>query len=247
VLHKHPVLVERGSFRPATKLTLDLLERAREQFTLEPDVRGQRPVVLAEMTLRNLLAAGSVDHSDFLARADILRALGLDVLISRFQPYHELAEYLAAYTDRMIGLAVGLPNVREIADEKYYTDLPGGVLESMGRLFKRFVKMYVYPTRDPVSGEIQTIERAPVPPPWHHLRDLLLDIHRLEGIRGYDEAYLSIRTPDVLARIEKGDPSWERLVPPAVADIINAKKLFGWAEASGPACPLRSQATGDAG
>ena len=32
----------------------------------------------------------------------------------------------------MIGLAVGLPGVREIADEKYYTDLPGGVLESMG-------------------------------------------------------------------------------------------------------------------
>jgi hypothetical protein len=29
VLHKKPILVERGSFRPATKLTLDLLNRAR--------------------------------------------------------------------------------------------------------------------------------------------------------------------------------------------------------------------------
>ena len=246
VLHKRPVLVERGSFRPATKLTLDLLEHAREQFILEPEVRGQEPVVLAEMTLRNLLAAGSVDHLDFLARADILRALGIDVLISRFQPYYELAEYLATYTDRIIGLAVGLPSMREIADEKYYTDLSGGVLESIGRLFKRSVKMYVYPTRDPVSGKIQTIERAPVPPPWHHLRDFLLDIHRLEAIRGYDEAYLSIRTPDVLARIEKGDPSWQRLVPPAVADIIKAKKLFGWAETSGPAGRLQSRSAGDA-
>ena len=80
-----------------------------------------------------------------MARADILAVLGIDVLISRFQPYYQLADYLAAYTDRMIGLAVGLPAVREMAEEKYYTDLPGGVLESMGRLFKRSVKMYVYP------------------------------------------------------------------------------------------------------
>jgi hypothetical protein len=29
VLYKRPILVERGSFRPATNLTLDLLERAR--------------------------------------------------------------------------------------------------------------------------------------------------------------------------------------------------------------------------
>src|SRR5438132_1148370 len=65
VLHKHPVLVERGSFR-ATKLTLDRLEHAREQFILEPEARGWLPVVLAEMTLRNLLAAGSGNHSDFL-------------------------------------------------------------------------------------------------------------------------------------------------------------------------------------
>jgi hypothetical protein len=62
----------------------------------------------------------------------------------------------------------------------------------------------------------------------------------------YNEAYLSIRTSDVLARIEKGDPSWERLVPPAVADIIKAKKLFGWAETSGPAGRLQSRSAGDA-
>jgi hypothetical protein len=120
--------------------------------------------------------------------------------------------------------------VREIADEKSCTDLPGGVLESMGRRFERFGKLYVYPTRDPVSGRIPTIERAPVPPPRYPLRDVLLDIRPSPGaIRGYDEAYLSIRTPGVLARIEKGDPPWERLVPPAVVDIITAKKLFGCA------------------
>src|SRR6201988_93055 len=52
VLYKKPILVERGSFRPAPKLTLDLLGRALAQFLEEPTVRGQAPVVLAEMTLR---------------------------------------------------------------------------------------------------------------------------------------------------------------------------------------------------
>ena len=209
VLYKKPILVERGSFRPATKLTLDLLNRALEQFLQEPSVRGQQPVVLAEMTLRNLIPKPDVGHTDFLARADILRALGFDVLISRFEPYYQLAEYLAGYTDELIGIAVGLPTLRQIADEKYYTDLPGGVLESTGRLFKRSVKMYVYPTSDPVSGQIQSLEQGPISPPWHHLRDLLLEIGRIEQIRGYDESLLSIRTPDVLARIERQDPSWE--------------------------------------
>src|SRR5437867_2122043 len=90
VLYKKPILVERGSFRPATKLTLDLLERAREQFLQEPGVQGQKPVVLAEMTLRSLDPATDVGHTDFLARADILGALGLDVLLSRFEPDYQL-------------------------------------------------------------------------------------------------------------------------------------------------------------
>jgi hypothetical protein len=228
VLYKKPILVERGSFRPATKLTLDLLERARDQFLQDPEVAGQTPVVLAEMTLRSLTPERGVSHADFLARADILRALGLDVLISRFEPYYELAEYLSSYTDRLIGMAVGFPSVRQIADEHFYTNLPGGVLESAGRLFKRSVKMYVYPTRDAATGEIRTADDAPIAPPWHHIRALLLEIGRLVPIRNYNEQLLSIQTTEVRAKIEAGDPGWEAQVPPVVAETIKARQLFGY-------------------
>jgi hypothetical protein len=229
VLHKKPVLVARGSFRPATKLTLDLLERARDQFLQEPDVRDRQIVVLAEMTLRNLSSEGAVqiDHADFLDRAQILGALGIDALISRFQPYYELTDYLSSYTDALIGLAVGLPTIGQIADEKYYTNLPGGVLESVGRLFKRSVKMYVYPMRD-ASGKVQTFDASPPPGHWKYLRDLLLETGSIVPVRGYDESLLSTHTPDVLSRIQRRDPSWEEMVPPRVAEIIKAKKLFGF-------------------
>ena len=226
VLYKKPIIVERGSFRPATKLTLDLLERARDQFLKEPSVHGQTPVVLAEMTLRSLIPGSDAGHEDFLARAEILGALGFDVLISRFEPYYQLAEYLADYTDQLIGIAVGLPNFRQVADQKYYTDLPGGVLESVGRLFKRSVKMYVYPTRDPATGKVQTLDNANIPPPWHHLHRLLMEIGRIEPIRSYEESYLSISTPDVLSRIAADDRAWEAMVPPVVVEIIQSKHLF---------------------
>ncbi len=124
-----------------------------------------------------------------------------------------------------------MPTIGQIADEKYYTDLPGGVLESVGKLFKRSVKMYVYPTRD-ASGKILTFDVAPTPGHWKYLRDLLLEIGSIEPIRGYDESLLSTQTPEVLSRIRAGDPSWEEMVPPKVAEIIKDKKLFGFRSAT---------------
>src|SRR5207247_1763509 len=130
VLYQRPILVERGSFRPVTKLTLDLLESAREQFVHEPQLDGAEPVVLMEMTLRSLTDDRGVDHEDFLSRAEILQALGNHVLISNCAQYFQLVEILSRYTNKMIGLALGLPSLREIADERYYADLPGGRLEA---------------------------------------------------------------------------------------------------------------------
>jgi len=179
------------------------------------------------MTLRNLTSAAGLDHADFLARADILGALGHDVLISRFEQYYHLAEYLTVYTDKMIGLAVGLPSISEIADERFYGDLGGGMLESTGRLFKRSVKMYVYPLLDAATGRVVTVETLPVQAVWRHLRDFLLESGHLVPIHRFDERLLSIFTKDVLARIQSGDAAWETMVPPAVADTIKAKRLFG--------------------
>jgi hypothetical protein len=235
VLYKKPVLVERGSFRPVTKLTLDLLAGARAQFLEEPAVKGQEPVVLMEMTLRNLTAGSEVDHADFLARADILGALGHDVLISRFDRYYLLADYLAAYTDRMIGIALGLPSLTELAEEDYYVDLGGGMLESTGRLFKRSVKGYAYPLLDAASGRVFSVETFPVKAAWRHLRDFLLETGHIAPIRRYDESLLSIRTPDVLARIQSGDAAWESMVPPVVAQTIKTKRLFGYGQVPGRA------------
>ncbi len=227
VLHGKPVLVERGSFRPITNLTLDLLERARDRFVKEPGVHGRTPVVLMEMTLSDLDLGQGIDQADFLARADILGRLGLNVLISRFEPYYQLAEYLTASTTGLIAIAVGLPALTEIALEEPSDKRAGGILESTGRLFKRSVKMYVHPTRDSATGTILEVDTAPMPHPWQYFRTLLLETGHLVPIRDYDPNHLSISSPAVLTQIQAGEPGWERFVPPAAAEAIKAGRLFG--------------------
>src|SRR5207253_9311497 len=130
------ILVERGSFRPVTYATNDMLDGARHVFLSQCHASEEDLIVLMEMTLENLLAEGQLNHADFLARVDILGALGRTVLISKFGEYYRLAGYLSRYTNKMIGLVMGVPSLIEIFDEKYYLNLEGGILEALGRMLK---------------------------------------------------------------------------------------------------------------
>src|SRR5438093_5939194 len=127
VFYKKAILVERGSFRPVTYATNDMLDGARRVFLAQCDCSEDEVLVLMEMTLENLLADGQVDHADFLARVDILRALGRTVLISTFVEYYRLAGYLFRYTNKPIGLVMGVPSLIQIFNEKYYNDLDVGI------------------------------------------------------------------------------------------------------------------------
>ncbi|MGO8839518.1 MAG: TonB-dependent receptor [Limisphaerales bacterium] len=228
LLYKKPALVQRGSFRPVTNATLDVLERARDQFGREPDLNGESPVELMEMTLRHLTTDDAIDHRDFLQRADLLRALGRTVLISNFRRFHRLAAYLARYTTRPLGLALGASKLAEIFDETFYNDHEGGLLGGLGQLFKNHTRLYVYPSLDFKTGQVVTVENYPIAPRLKHLYTHLTENHAIEGIQQFNRDFLSIRSRDVLDRIKSGDAGWERLVPPPIVNVIKAKRLFGW-------------------
>ena len=204
VFYKKAILVERGSFRPVTYATNDMLDGARREFLKHCDCSENDVVVLMEMTLENLLADGQVDHTDFLARVDILGALGRTVLISRFREYYRLAGYLFRYTNRAIGLVMGVPSLIEILNEKYYTNLEGGILEALGRMFKGGLKLYVYPVIDEISGEIVTATQIEVAPNLHSLFRYVIDNQYVQEITDYHPEYLRIHPPDVLAKLQSG-------------------------------------------
>jgi hypothetical protein len=229
ILHKKAILIERG-FRPVTYATNDMLEGARRQFLKETSSEKDL-VVLMEMTLENLLSEGQLNHADFLARVDILGALGRTVLISKFGEYYKLAGYLSRYTNRKIGLVMGVPSLREILDEKYYFNLEGGILEALGRMFKQGLKLYVYPIIDEKSDELITATQAEVAPNLRSLFQYLIDNCYIEEIRDYRKDFLGIYPPAVLAKLKAGDDSWENMVPPEVAQIIKEREFFGYRRA----------------
>jgi hypothetical protein len=228
VFYKKAILVERGSFRPVTYATNDMLDGALRQFLKESGCSETELVVLMEMTLENLLSEGQLDHADFLARVDILGALGRTVLISRFGEYYRLAGYLSRYTNKMVGLVMGVPSVMEIFDEKYYLNLEGGILEALGRMFKSGLKLYVYPMIDETSGKIVKATDLKVAPNLRSLYRYLIDNQFIREIDAYDAEYLRIYPPDVLAKLHAGDESWEKMVPPEVAQIIKEREFFGY-------------------
>ena len=230
VLYKKCIMVERGSFRPVTKVTLDMLRCAQALFVQEPKVQGEEVLTLMEMTLKNLTDGDKIDPQDFLDRVDILGALGKTVLISDFGEYHRLAAYFFRYTKKMIGIVMGVPTLKEIFDEKYYGDLSGGILESFGRMFKNDLKIYVYPLLDAKTGAQISASNLRVAPNLRHLHAYLIENRFIEGLRDYDESALSIFSRDVLHKIRTGDKTWEAMVPTQVATIIRERRLFGCAD-----------------
>ncbi|MEO7934215.1 MAG: TonB-dependent receptor [Chthoniobacterales bacterium] len=256
LLYKKAILVERGSFRPVTNVNMDMLDCALAQFIQEPAVKDAKVEVLMEITMHNLLSLGSLDHLDFLARVDAISALGHNVLISNYSEYYRLTSYFRRYTKEMIGVALGINNLLEVFNEKYYESLEGGILESFGRLFRNAVKLFVYPMRQsaydyytrmqgeelkdsPASNINHALTKTvlikatnlQVPSNLSNLYLHLLENGYIENIVGYDTSILDVFSRDVLKKIAAQDATWEQMVPQPVADLIKQRHLYGYLDA----------------
>lgn len=228
-LYNKPILLERGSFRPVTRLNLEMMACARAQYLKEPQNQGRNIVEIMEITTNNLLSSGQqLDDEDFLQRVDILCSLGKTVLVSEYAEFHRLAAFLARYSRKMAGIVVGIPLLREILDEKYYTDLAGGILEAFGRLFKHGLKVYAYPSMDQASGQIITAETLTPPPHVEHLYRHLLSNGHIATIPCRNPGLLGFSSRTVTEKIASGDHSWEQYVVTTVAEIIREKNYFGY-------------------
>jgi hypothetical protein len=230
-LRKHAVLVERGSFRPPTHVNLDMLETARARFEEDPAVAGKPVLALTEITMRNLLAGGAdVDRRDFIARAELLAACGMTTLITDYFDYYRLAAYIAERTRERIGIVMGVPSLQDLFDEKNHAQLPGGILESFGRLFKNDLKLYVYPLQASPDDELVTVDHIKVRPELQPLYDYLAGRGSFVNLDNFKPEFLTIFSRDVLRRIAACDDSWETMVPVEVAELIKKRSFFGYAK-----------------
>jgi hypothetical protein len=222
--------VERGSFRPVTKVNIDMIRSARERFTEETETPAGEVVELMEITMRNLLVTGKIDLTDFLARADVIAAVGKTVLISDYFEYYRLAAYLTRYTAGPIAITMGMSSMLDLLQENFYTGLEGGILEAFGRLFTKDLRIYVYPMQDP-QGQLSTVDNVTIPADMRDLFRHLVTRGRIRQLDNFDRSVLHINSRDVLRRIKEGVGSWEDMVPAEVADAIKERHFFGYRSA----------------
>ncbi|PQJ78804.1 nicotinate-nucleotide adenylyltransferase [Polaribacter porphyrae] len=228
VLYKKNILALRGSFRPVTKVNMDMFEQSKKMFLEENKVKEEKTQVIFEITLSNLSAEGKINERDFLDRAELLCSLGQNVMITSFQQYFKLVEYFSEFTKERMALAMGVYNLIQIFDEKYYRDVSGGILEAFGKLFYRDLKVYMYPYHDQESDEYINSSNLKVHPRMKELYKFFKNNGRLLDIKDFDKDILDIFSRTVLKMIRNGEDGWEEMLPEGIAETIKQKRLFGY-------------------
>lgn len=227
-LYKKNILALRGSFRPVTNVNIDIYKRGLKMFMEEDQVTEQNTKILFEITLSNLRAKGEINERDFLDRADILGKLGHTVLISNFSEYYRLVDYFSRFTSEKIRISMGVNNLLDVFQEEYYTNLSGGIMEAFGKLFKKQLKIYLYPYIDQETNEILTSDTLRVSDELKDLYKYFKKNHWIVDMLEYDESYLKIYGKQILAQIIMGEPDWENQVPKEVAEMIKERGMFGF-------------------
>lgn len=226
VMRKKNVVVMRGSFKPPTKLHLDM-SRAATELSEQLD-RGKEHGVLnvAEITMSELGADGNVDDKSFLARVDLLTQLGFNVLISDYLRFFRLRSWIRNFTKNPLCITLSVHDLDNIFDEKYYEGLEGGILVALGQLFSDDTTVFVYPAE--INGQIVSLENVQVPDKVKHLLKHLVSNGALIAIEKFNAENLHITPRSLAQEIAQGRGGWEDHVPEGVASQIIDRKLFGY-------------------
>ncbi|WP_251357851.1 TonB-dependent receptor [Kangiella sp. TOML190] len=228
LLRKKDVMVIRGSFKPPTKVHVDMTESAMQQFLKEEGVDPKKVCTVAEITMAELATDGDDHDISFLARVDLLNKLGYNVLISDYLRFFRLRSWMRRYTQNRIGIVLSILDFDQLFNEKYYDGLEGGILEAMGKLFSGNTNVYVYPTRR--NGQLITLDNVEVAPNTKYLLQHLKDNHLLVAAECWNDENLHISARHIAEEIPLGQGEWEKQLPEAIRDQIKDKCMFGYCE-----------------
>lgn len=225
-MRKKDVVVLRGSFKPPTKLHLDMSQAAAKQFEKLGGTSGKGILNVAELTMSELGADGKVDDEMFLTRTDLLARLGYHVLISDYLRFFRLRSWIRNFTNNRLAIILSVHDLGNIFDERFYEGLEGGILVALGKLFSDDTNVFVYPAE--IDGKLVSLENVDVPENVKHLLRHLVSNGKMVAIENYNKENLHITPRSLADQIQAGRGTWEKCVPESIAEEIVAKKLFGF-------------------
>ena len=228
MLYKKNVLTIRGSFRPVTRLNVDMIEQGLKSFTSAEGISAKNCVALAEISLNDHQGNDlMVSEEDLIARVRLLNALGYSVMISDHTRYFSMRAYFRQFTKLQIGIVVGVSNIRQIFDPNSYRGVEGGILEGFGKLFPDNTRLLVYPEIDQ-AGEYTDYTNLLVPENLRFLYRHLLENLFIFGIESSDHDLFNIFSRNVLKQLPNGRGDWEKDLPPGIAEAIIENRFFGY-------------------
>ena len=226
-LYKKNILALRGSFRPVTKVNIDMFEKSLEVFLQEQEVNENKTVVIFEITLSNLISQGEIDEKDFMDRAKLLCSLGHIVMISNFKEYYRLVDYLSQYTKKQMALAMGVNSFVDVFDENYYKDISGGILEAFGKMFYNNLKVYLYPMKND-QGDIVTSNNLKLHPRMKDFYKFFKYNGKVVDIYDYQIEYMDVFSREILKQIKNNEKGWDQHLPEGISEMIVKNKMFGF-------------------
>lgn len=228
LLYKKNVLVTRGSFKPYTLINADMMEQGMQEFTQLPGIDLDNTVMLAEITMNQLVGDNeNMGDRDFVERVDQLSTLGYHVIISDYVRYFRLRAYFRQFTQKQIGMVLGMDAIRTIFNEEFYRGVEGGILEGFGKLFPDNTIVYAYPEMGK-DGEEVGYQNVRIPEHLQYLYRHLVENGFVRGIHDSHSELFSIKSREVLKDIRQNVAGWEEKVPEPVAELIKERRLFGF-------------------
>jgi hypothetical protein len=227
-LRKKNTVVLRGSFRPPTKVHVDMMEGALRQFIEVEGIHRDNVTTMAEITMADIAADKDQADEEFLNRVDLLNDLGYTVLVSDYLRFFRLRSWIRRYTSNTIGIVLSVLDFNQLFDPRFYEGLEGGILEAMGKLFSDNTHVYVYPAR--IGDRLVALDNVEVAPDLVHLLKHLVANNAMVPAAYYNEDHLGIIPAEVLESIASGRPGWEESVPVQVVDTIKTRRLYGFME-----------------
>jgi hypothetical protein len=206
-LYKKNILALRGSFRPVTKVNIDMFEKSLEVFLQEQEVNENKTVVIFEITLSNLISQGEIDEKDFMDRAKLLCSLGHIVMISNFKEYYRLVDYLSQYTKKQMALAMGVNSFVDVFDEN--------------------LKVYLYPMKND-QGDIVTSNNLKLHPRMKDFYKFFKYNGKVVDIYDYELEYMDVFSREILKQIKNNEKGWDQHLPEGISEMIVKNKMFGF-------------------
>ena len=203
---------------------MNIPEAGKSMFasaSLFPLVCNNRPLLVVwffEFLLDNRIKGSKLTPEDALHRVQMINALGIPALITRFTLFYQLKEFVRLNTPKPLGIVISAAYLDKLFDVNFYLDLSGSLLEGLGKLLGRFSRVYVYPHK---TNEICLLTKSFFPKPEvKNIYAHFIQNNNIQDIAGCDEINEYISSEDVNKLIKKNDKSWKKLVPEKIHPLV---------------------------